>query len=358
MANMALNGLGDPAELSFTAREIPFPNGVMNRWLPATQRLDHRFRFFKRTRELRRAVPVRPWDTPATPLDRGGLSEVTGRMLPMSGIMWLDEEEKQVLDALRSQGGLAAQAVEDVYSDDLLILTRGILQRVMLMQGEAIHAGTVTIGTQAAPENGLQLPPVDFGIPDANIFDEPDLWDDATPPNFLTRIGVWVEAYTTATGDTVRPAWMVTSTRVFNVMASNEDLQAMLFRSDASITRPPLGIAEINSILSSRGYPQLIVSDAAVPDYTGTLTREFPDNRVILLPSTDTPVGSTQWGVTEESKELVRARALNQADSPGLVAVPMISENPVNTGLLVTGIAMPVVEQPDLIMSVKVLEDA
>jgi hypothetical protein len=62
----------------------PFPGGILHRWFPAKTRRDHRYRFFKKDRSMRRAVPLRPWDTPAVPIERGQLEEVTGRMLPIS----------------------------------------------------------------------------------------------------------------------------------------------------------------------------------------------------------------------------------------------------------------------------------
>lgn len=354
MATMALE-LTDPEELTVAARQIPFPAGILQQWLPSRTRLDHRYKFRRTTRSLRRATPFRPWNTPAVPLDRGEMNEVTGRMLPNSGILWLDEENAQLLDAAQAAGD--DDAVAALFDDDLLILTRGILQRVMLAQGEAIWSGKVTVGTQAAPENRLQLGSVDFGIPAQHYFTAPTLWNGVTPDIF-GQMDAHRTVYKTTTGGEVLPGVAIISTRILNVMLIDSVFRNLL---GSLLGAPPsVGVSQLRTLLADRELPRLIVDDTMVPDHTGTMRRLIPDNRVVYLPEAPgqpggQAVGQTQWGTTEEAKKLVRAQAIGAENAPGLVAVPMQSENPVHTGTLVTGIVMPVVTDPDLIMSVQVL---
>jgi len=356
-ASMALD-LADPEELSLLARGVPFPAGILHRWFPAATRRDHRYRFFKRDRSLRRAVPVRPWDSPAVPLDRGDVEEITGRMLPLSGIIWLLEEEAQLLDAAREAGDL--DAVTDVFDEDTISGAKRILQRIMLMQGEVVSTGKVTIGTQAAPENRLQLPQVDFGLPADHFFTTNTLFD-AGSPDILGQFQDFKRTYVTTTGNEVSPGVAIMSSRVFEVMAEDSALRTLL--GTILGTPPSIGEDEVNALLAKRKLPRIIVDDTAVPDHTGVMRRQIPDNRIVFLPEDPTvtggtAVGATQWGLTEEAKKLQRAEAIDPGNAPGILAVPMESENPVRTGVLVTGIGMPVVTQPDLIMSVKVLADA
>lgn len=350
---MALD-LVDVEALTLAAREIPFPAGILDRWLPPAQRLDHRYRFFKRDRSMRRAAPRRAWDTPATPVERGTVEEVTGRMLPSSTIVPLLEEEAQLLDAARAADN--ADEIEALFDNDVVAVTRPILQTVMLSQGEAISAGTVTVGTQVTPENQLQLGAVDFGLPSAHYFTAPTLWSDTANADVLGQIATDVQTYVTTTGQEVRPGVMIGSTAILNNMLANAALRAV-FGSTLG-TPATIGINQLNAILQERQLPRFIVDDTAVPDWRGVMTRQIPEDRVIFLPEEPAlggiAVGRTQWGTTEEAKKLVRAQAIDAANAPGLVVVPMESENPVQTATLGTGIYMPVVTEPDLIMSVKV----
>jgi hypothetical protein len=354
MATMALE-LTDPEELTLAARQIPFPGGILHQWLPAETRRDHRYRFRRSDRSLRRAMPFRPWNTPAVPMNRGETYETTGRMLPLSGILWLLEEESQLLDAARAASD--DEGVAEVFDTDLLTLTRAALQRVMLAQGEAISTGKVTIGTDAAPENRLQLGSVDFGIPAAHFITAPILWNASTP-DILGQWDLYKTTYKTTTGGEVSPGVAIISTRIRNVMLKDADLRNLLA---TMIGAPPsVSEAQLRQMLTDRQFPRIIVDDTMVPDFNGTMTRVLPDDRVIYLPEAPgqpggMPVGKTQWGLTEEAKKLQRAQKISAENAPGLVAVAMESENPVHTGTLVTGIAMPTITDPDLIMSVKVL---
>lgn len=347
MPNFLLDAT-DPEVLTVAARQIPFPGGVLQDWLPNITRRDHRYRFFRGDRAFRRATPVRPWNTPAVPLERGEFSEVTGRMLPMSNIMWLLEDESQLLDVARANGD--DQQVAAIFGQDIVTQTRSILQRVMLMQAEAIVQGRVTIGTQADPENGLQLGSVEFGVETPETAGT--LWDAATP-GILGQIREQKTAYKVANGGTVEPAVMVISQRIFDVMMADEELRAVFGTTLGTPTT--IGEDQVSEVLRRRNLPEIIVDDTEVMDITGTMQRLIPDNRVVFLPPRGTPVGQTQWGVTEEAKKLARARAISDANTPGLVIVPVEEENPVQTGTLASAIAMPVVTQPDLVRSYDVL---
>lgn len=354
MATMALE-LADPEEMSLAARQIPFPAGILNQWLPAATRRDHRYLFRRSDRSLRRAMPFRPWNTPAVPMERGEATEVTGRMLPLSGILWLLEEQAQLLDAARDSGD--EDAIAAIFDDDLLTLTRSALQRLMLAQGEAIWSGKVTIGTDSAPENRLQLGSVDFGVPAAHFTTAGTLWD-AGSPDIFGQLDTYTTTYRTTTGQEVIPGVIIMSTRIRNVLLKDTDFRNLL---GSLLGAPPsIGTAQLRRLFEDREMPRLIVDDTAVPNHNGVMTRQIPDDRIVILPEVPgqpggMAVGRTQWGTTEEAKKLQRAQAISAENAPGLVAVPMESENPVHTGTLVAGIAMPVVTDPDLIMSVKVL---
>lgn len=354
MATMALE-LTDPEELTLAARQIPFPAGVIQRWFRTEQRRDHRYLFRRSTRSLRRAIPFRPWNTPAVPLDRGDMYEITGRMLPLSGILWLLEEDAQLLDAARAAGD--EDAIAQLFDQDLLTLTRGALQRIMLAMGELAWSGKVTVGTQAAPENRLQLGSVDFGLPAQNYTTAGTLWNGVTPDIF-GQLDALNTTYKTTTGQEVSPGVYIISTRIKNVLLKDSDFRNLL---GSLLGAPPsIGTNSLRQLFADRELPRIIVDDTMVPDHTGVMRRQIPDDRIIILPEEPGNdggmyVGLNQWGTTEEAKKLVRAQALGEENAPGLVAVAMESENPVHTGTMVAGIAMPGLTDPDLVMSVKVL---
>ncbi|AXH89413.1 major capsid protein [Micromonospora aurantiaca] len=354
MATMALE-LVDPEELTLSARQIPFPAGVIQRWFTTATRRDHRYLFRRSTRSLRRAIPFRPWNTPAVPLDRGEMTELSGRMLPLSGILWLLEEDSQLLDVARANGD--DDAVAQLFDGDLLTLTRGALQRIMLAMGELIWSGKVTVGTQSAPENRLQLGSIDFGLPPQNFTTAPILWN-AGSPDIFGQLDLLNTTYKNTTGQEVSPGTYIMSTRIKNVLLKDPDLRNLL---GSLLGAPPsIGTNQLRQLFEDRELPNIIVDDTMVPDHTGVMRRQIPDDRLIILPPPPgteggMAVGVNQWGTTEEAKKLVRAQALGEELAPGLVAVAMESENPVHTGTMVAGIAMPGLTEPDLVMSVKVL---
>jgi hypothetical protein len=351
--------LADVEVLTLAARQVPFPSGVLHRWFPALPpRADIRWKYLRNQRALRRAVPVRPFNTPAVPLDRGEAEMVEGRMLPMSGIFWLLEDEQFRLDALRASSSdiAGSDAVLDVYAGDAISGAQRILQRVMLMQGESLSTGKIQIGSQSAPENRLQLPPIDWGIPTAHFFTAPILWNGSTP-NILGQITTNGQVYTATNGGQAKPGVMLTSSRVLNTLVVDPELRSLF----ASLVGTPTGIgpAQVNQVLADRQLPRLVIDDTQVPDHTGTMRRQIPDNLVVFLPEDPalggTAVGSTQWGLTQEARRLAQAQAISLENAPGIVAVPMQSENPVQDGTLVTGIGMPVMSDPGLVMTVQVL---
>ena len=354
MATMALE-LTDPEELTLAARQIPFPAGVIQRWFRTEQRRDHRYLFRRSTRSLRRAVPFRPWNTPAVPLDRGEMTELTGRMLPLSAILWLLEEDAQLLDVARAAGD--DDAIAQLFDSDLLTLTRGALQRIMLAMGEAIWSGKITVGTQAAPENGLQLGSIDFGLPAQNFITAGTLWN-AGSPDIFGQLDALNTTYKTTTGQEVSPGVYLMSTRIKNVLLKDPDFRNLL---GSLLGAPPsIGTNSLRSLFADRELPRIVIDDTMVPDHNGVMRRQIPDDRLIILPEEPGNeggmyVGVNQWGTTEEAKKLARAQAISQENTAGLVAVAMESENPVHTGTMVAGIAMPGLTEPDLVMSVKVL---
>jgi hypothetical protein len=347
VANFLLEAT-DPAVLTTLARALPPPSGILHTWLPQVTRNDHRYRFFRSDRSAKRAAPVRPWNTPAVPLERGGTEEVTGRMLPMSVIMWLLEEESQLLDAARASGDDARIAA--IFGKDVVTIVRAIQHRIMIMQGEAISAGQVTIGTAAQPENSLQLGAQTFGV-DA-LSTAGVLWSAATP-GILAQITNLTRAYSARTGGEVKARVQIWSPEIMAVAVQDPEFRA-LFGTMVG-TPSAIGEDQVNELFAKLKLPEIVVDDTEVVDQFGVSKRLIPPNQIVLLPDRSIPVGQTQFGVTEEAKKLARAQVLAPENMAGFVIVPMESENPVHTGTLGSAIAFPVVTEPDLITNHRVI---
>jgi hypothetical protein len=344
--------LVDPAELTLAARMIDVPAFNLNRWLPNIQRDAIEYSFVRQSRTQGRAGAYRAYDTPAIIRPRPGARQVRGQLPPISVEVPLTEEDQLRLNQARAQG--ANDFVADAFNGDTMIAARAVAARIELARGQALTHGRVTIGTEAQRENGLYLE-VDFGLPAEHYVTAATLWDSADDVDMLDDLETWVDTYVESSGG-ARPAVMVGSRQIRARLIRSVQVRQLAGAPDAMNA---VTVEQLNQILDARDLPAFITHDEQILDHTATMRRVIDADRLLLLPAPGTAppdsVGVTQFGRTLEADELVRLNILDAAAAPGLVAVPMRTENPISYSVLATAISLPTVANPELIFSAKVL---
>lgn len=297
----------------------------------------------------------RAWDTQPPMTGRPGILRKRGEIPPVSRQIALLEEESLRLRAM--QRGTDNPIIDAIF-DDAERMVRAVQGRVELARGDLLTDGIVTIN-----ENGVNVS-VDFGVA-ANhkpALAGADQWTvanaaSATP---ISDLLTWLETYVDDTG--VLPRGLLMSRTIFSALAVNDEVRN--FAQAGAATAPTrVNLATINQVFSEFGIPPLtgLGSDiSGDPFYdvnvrvAGVATRVIPNNVVVFLPPTDEPMGNTFFGVTAEAVRLLERNLIVAQDAPGVVAINLQNDNPVQTFTLATAIALPVVVNPELIFTATV----
>lgn len=330
--------LVDTRELVATIRSLEFGRNELQRYLPNSEVVDIDFRLIRLDR-LNRAAPIRAFDTPAPRGRRPGATEMRGALPPISEILDLTESERLRLRRLVGGGDVGDLIAEAIFNDAALSAA-AVANRLELLRGEAMWSGMIVID-----ENGVAQA-VDYEIPALNKVAAPIAWT-ATNADIVNDFFTWQEQYVDEAGDGAVEALM--STRARSLALRNAGVRDLVGTSAPQATPQAL-----NDVLEANGLPRIRVYDRKVEDATGVVQRVIPEDRVIFLPGDDNRIGETQLGVTEEAVTLVNARELDLEDAPGLVAVTMVSDEPVRTSTKVAGIGLPVIDQPNRILTADV----
>ena len=328
-----------PPALTAYVREVPSPTGwILNRFLPDVLVPDIEAGI-DRTIKRNRAAAFRTYDAESPIGARSPFERSRVTLPPISEKIPLGEHERLQLERIRSGGsGNTAQLVDQVY-DDGANLAGAIQARMELARGDVLTDGKFAL----ANENGLTLE-ADFGLPAEHLVAPSVLWSDRANATPVSDLAAWADQYEEATGE--RPGYVVMSrTAKAHLMASVEA------RSLAGLTGPgmvaTLDNNQLGSILAARDLPEIVVYSAQI-DVNGTATRPIAADRVVMLPTNARDLGYTAWGITAESLEFAASNAgvLGFEQLPGLFASVLKEFDPVRTWTKVSGVGMPLIEQP------------
>lgn len=278
----------------------------------------------------------RAWDTPASMTGRPGVQYIKGSLGPVSRQIPLGEEEY-----LRTQTllrGTNDPVIQAIY-DDSERMIRAVQARVEVARGDVINDGKLTIA-----ENGMVIE-ADFGRAALMSKTATNLWTDTANGKPLTDLLSWMDDYVTTNG--VEPGIiMMSRTRVANLALNTEIRQ---YAASGGTTPTRVNAATIADIFAAEGLPPIELYDTQVR-VQGTRARVLPVNKLFFMPPAGEPVGHTFYGVTAEALLLAERNLIDRTAMPGIVAVVTRTEHPVQTYTLGTGLAMPVLPNPNLIL--------
>jgi hypothetical protein len=332
--------LVDPQELLGFVRNLDFPEFELAEFFPPLEVADLEYRFRRGNLVDQDTAPYRAFDAEAAIGSRQGLERVRGELPPISKKIRLGEEERLRLNALaRNDDG---DLVEQIY-DDAAAMTRAIQARLEEARGQALWEGIVEIN-----ENGVQGE-VDFGRDASMEPAQPNpLWSNAAA-TIIRDLRGWRQDYIDLNG--VPPGLALTSSTVIGDMLLNNEIRQLA----ATVTGTPALVTEdmLGNVLRAYGLPPVRAYDTVVRK-SGIATRTIPEDRLIFLPPAGERLGNTFYGITAEALELAEEGQIELRQAPGLVAVVDKTFDPVARWTKAAGIALPVMGNPDLTLSVDV----
>lgn len=341
-----ITDLIDPQEMTEYIRawdiEVLRPEAqlVLDEFLPNKLVEDLDFKIRKGALNDVDVAEYRAWDTQPRMTDRPGTSYITGSLGPVSRQIPLGEEEAMRLRAL--ERGNQDPIVAAIF-DDAERMVRAVQARIELARGDVINDGKVTIA-----ENGLALE-ADFGRQVGASKTAGNLWTDTANATPLTDILTWQELYADMNG--VVPETMLMSRQRLANFALNAEMRG--YAAVGGTTPNRINLETVMAIFEAEGLPGITLYDTSVR-VNGVKTRVLPANKVFFMPPKNEPVGHTFYGITAEAIELRSRGLITQEAMPGVVAINLKNENPVQTFTLGTAIALPVTPNPDLIWDLTV----
>lgn len=297
------------------------------------------------------AATFRAWDTQPGMAKRPGAERKRLELPPVSQQIPLTEEESLRLDAM--ERGSNDPLVRQIY-DDVERMVTSVQARIEIARGQVLSTGVMTIN-----ENGINLS-VDYGVPGSHkpvIAAGPLQWTvaNAATAKPITDLLAWTELYQTDTG--TLPRGMLMSRARLAALAVNDEVRSFV-QGGAATAPPRVNLATLNSALADEGIPPLLSLGADPTGMNGPFfdevvrvddvaTKVIPEDKVVFVPS-DPAFGSTFYGLTAEATRLVERGLITRQEAPGLVAVVLQNDNPVQTFTLATAIALPVIVNPEL----------
>lgn len=332
--------LADPQELLGYTRgiqeELEQNRFTLNQYLPNDFIDEIEFRITQGNLRDADAAKIRAWDTESPIGARQGLGRIMGELPPISKKIRLGEEER--LRKRMLERGDNKQLVDAIY-DDAAQMARAVVARVELLRGEAIFDGGLVIA-----ENGVSQT-VDFGRDASHSVTAAVLWSDHENSVPVTNMRAWVKAYVDTNGS--KPAFVLTSSTVIDDLVLNAQIRALAYNVGGGTVPAFITPETVNSVFRAFGLPEFRTYDAKVR-IDGVHTRVTPERELVLMPSTEEPLGATLFGTTAEAITLIEAKAIDEGQAPGLVATVHKLDDPVSTWTKVAGIALPVLANPDL----------
>lgn len=347
MTTRFLFDLIEPAVLTQYIRE--FDNEVLRNqfalgeFLPDVLNDELEYRIDRSTFRDVDAAEYRAFDTQPRMTGRQGFDRIRGELAPVSRQIPLTEEERLRLNALNkgSAGGRKAM-VDQIYADAERMV-RSVKARLELAKGQVLTTGKFTLN-----ENGLIME-ADFGMPGSHKPTAAASWA-TTSTDILADLLTWMQLYVDDNG--FEPGLMLMSRTILGHMINNTKMREAAAFGGTTPSR--INLETVQAILAANGLPPVLIYDTQVR-VNGVATRPIATDKLLLLPPSGQPLGATHYGITAEAMVLAESGKIAETDMPGIVAVNLRNDNPVQTFTLATAIAVPVLGDPNAVICADVI---
>ncbi|MGK0740430.1 major capsid protein [Leucobacter sp. Z1108] len=287
---------------------------------------------------LPRAARFRSFNTESDVSSIGAGESRQGKLPPISRRLHVDEYAQ-----LQLTGG----DIGDKFEEYARLIAVEIATRMVLAAAEGIETGKVTIA-----ERGLAFE-VNFGRKAGLTANAVANWSSASA-SAITDLEALRAVYGSEPGALVVPSAVMT-----HLTTNTEIIKFVVQRGSDLPSR--VSHADVLSVLGSFGFGNVVSNNERLIDQNGTERALFDPKKVLFLPSgaataiataTGTgPLGNTVIGVTAES--LSTENGIGGA--AGLFSGALAQHDPEGYDVLVSGLGLPVVQNPDATASLKVL---
>ncbi|WP_159794465.1 major capsid protein [Puerhibacterium puerhi] len=310
----------------------------LSAYLPNRENPSLNFEFEAGAKSLVDVAEFRAFDTEAPYGRTGGGIRKSGKLPPISRKLPVSE-----LAELQLSGQTEAIGARlDRYAEDL---GRGVAFRLELARAEALRTGKLVLS-----ENGLTAS-IDFGR-DPSLTVVPSVpWTAANATPVDDVIG-WIQrvaAISTA------PTAALLTLDVMETLSKNEQVIGQALGRTSNLPGR-VSYDDVRGVFAQYGLTQFTVVDQA---YSGfDLGRPvFPAGTFVLLPSPGSSVaggslGATDLGIPAES--LQPSYGIPEGERAGIFAGAFSREDPQGLDVLVSGIALPIVERANATLSAAV----
>lgn len=326
-----------PAEVTGYIREVPVPPELsLNGILPDRTFADIEVAWDIVTR-TNRAAKFRSWDAPTTVGKRDSLARDRISMPPLGQKTMIGEQERIMLERVRSGGTNRDRVVEAIYNE-AEINTSAVHNRMELARGGTLTTGTFT----TTMDDGLGLS-ADFGVALSQFVTASVLWSDHANSDPIQDLITWCDAYETRCG--VRPGKATMARATVGHLLRNDSIRsyfANLNGTPTIITAP-----QLQQLLDAHELPMINVYNAQI-EVDGVATRPIPADKVILTPPDPATLGFTAWGLTVSAMELFQGGnpGLLFAQLPGLFGTVIRETDPYRLWTNVDATGMPMITDP------------
>lgn len=343
----------EPAELTGYGREALDEQTenqfTLARWLPDQDIRDLRYALDSGPTGLLDVADFRAYNAEPTFGRREGIRRIEGSLPPIGRQRTLLEYDQLILRD-------AEEEVRDLLLRDAERLAVEIGRRMELARADALVNASVTIGTEANPENGLALT-VEFNRDPTHEVVAATLWSDPDAL-ILDDLESWSETFRDSAGED--PESLLINRKIVRAMIRNLQVVGAV---NGDNTGRRVTLAELNGLLDAEGLPQIYTYEARAT--VNRVTRRLiPEHKALLLPAPGATrteeggrVGATLWGTTVESQ--LPEYGVEAGAEPGIVVAAFIQrQTPVRVDTIGAAIGLPVVVDPDLTFVADVLAAA
>ena len=337
--------LVDPAVLTQYIRaydnEVLRNQMALGAWLPDVNNDSLEYTINQSTFKDVDVAEYRAFDTQPKMAGRQGFDRLRGELVPVSRQIALTEEDTLRLNALRGGSGNTT-LINQIYADAERMV-RAVKLRLELAKGTLLTTGKFTLA-----ENGLYLE-ADFGMPATHKPTAAASWAVGAT-DILSDLLSWMQLYVDDNGE--EPGSMIMSRIILGYCLNNTKMREAA--SFGGTTPSRINLETVAAIFAANGLPPVTIYDTVVR-VNGVITRVIPNDRVLMMPPSGTPLGETQYGITAEALKLAAKGMIAARDATGIVAVNLENDNPVQTFTLATALAVPLLGNPNAIICADVI---
>jgi hypothetical protein len=340
----------DPVEATMLIRELPDddPDPLLASLPEVTVRTNKpRWGYATRTR---RSATFRAWNAESPIAQREvSLTQFEVELPPISEKIPLDEARRLELEGFDLNGtnpSIVQRLIDSAY-DDVVLITDRIRNRLKLARTDVLTDGKFTL----SGENGLVGLETDWSWDVAQTPTPSILWSVVATSSPLTDELAWDDWLEANSQSRSRSSIVYTTRAVVALLAQNAQYKQQLYPGISVATVPTLNPLQVNAARAQWNLPPIVVVEKSVINPAGVTQRLVPTGRFIkVVPS----VGDTQLGLTVDALDLARTGAITRALAPGLIAGTWWEPDPVTRWTKVSGCGMPVLSDPNGVVSAQV----